>query len=133
LSVPKLIQTDDRISDFDIFCVNLPPGKKYIKIKIHSASNLEIAGQKPNFNLLTPLDQDHRPSVLSFQRCRYLASSLSSAKDFPHSAKTVNFGAPVPLCGFHSNALWQISLHLFLLVQFFPTALRWILFLATKS
>ncbi len=62
---------------------------------------------------------EHRQSVLSFQRCLCLASSRSSAKDLSVSANTVRLQVvlerPRDLlpCGFHSNALWQISFWLF--------------------
>ncbi len=66
----------------------------------------------------TPVE--HRPSVFSFHRWRFLAWARSSPNDvFPHSAKTVRLqvalGRPRDLlpCGFHSNALWQISFWLF--------------------
>ncbi len=63
---------------------------------------------------------EHRPSVFSFHRWRFLAWARSSPNDiFPHSAKTVRLqgalGRPRDLfpCGFHSTTLWQILFWLF--------------------
>jgi hypothetical protein len=44
---------------------------------------------KINLLYFIAIQPEHRPSVLSFQWCRYIASSWNSAKDFPHSAKTM--------------------------------------------
>ncbi len=66
----------------------------------------------------TPME--HRPSAFSFHRWQLLAWARSSLNDvFPYSAKTVRLQValrrPRDLlpCGFHSNALWQISFWLF--------------------
>ncbi len=64
---------------------------------------------------------EHRPSIFSLHRWRFLARS-SPNDVFPYSAKTVRLqvalGHPRNLlpCGFHSNALWQISFWLFRIV-----------------